>query len=294
MLTLYLRLTLAISRQQELIADEWSVRIAGKQAHISGLRAEGLHGAAFSLYLRQEVEPLARAGIAPDNLFEGFRRYTQSSTWSARSQSLGEALAQHEADPYDSHPALEERIAFAQRLELPDRPMDMTPAHTLLRASEKLERDFSARLRPDGLRPVGWAEVAQHWSELWQSTAARLQAQSPEMTVRALPQLLRNAAQAEEVALGMVPDLQHVHGEERKEHVQGYVRHAASAYLACVLAQHGFNRRTGPGEPIELTRGNTVVNPAEWVQRIAEGEDSLPPLLHEHGIPGSAAVSAAN
>src|SRR5689334_7329486 len=111
--------------------------------------------------------------------------------------------------------------------------MDPTPAHTLMRSPEKLEREFSARMRPDGLRPVGWEEITQHWSELFQSTAARLQAQSPDMTVLALPELLRNAARAEEVALGMAPDLRSVPASQRTAQVQGYVQHAASAYLAC-------------------------------------------------------------
>jgi heat shock protein HtpX len=78
----YLWLTQAISRRQELIADEWSVRIAGRTALITSLQQGELHSAAFKLFVRSEVAPLLQRGVAPDNLFEGYRRFAMSKHWS--------------------------------------------------------------------------------------------------------------------------------------------------------------------------------------------------------------------
>src|SRR5262249_53344885 len=158
-----------------------------------------------------------------------------------------EALAKRASDPFDSHPALEERISFAQSLSWPDRAMDLTPAHTLLQDPDRLERDFSAFLRPDGLRPIAWSEVAAHWGERGRKTAARLQESMPSLTVGALSALLRDTARVESLALVLYPDLNRALEHERRQHAPGLVRHAASAYLAAVLAEHGFAWRTAPG-----------------------------------------------
>jgi Zn-dependent protease with chaperone function len=291
MLKAYLRITQAISRQQELVADEWSVRLEGKTAHLTGLDTEALHGTGFSLYLRNEVNPLCNLGVAPANLFEGYRRFLGSSGWKKLEPKLAEYVSQAEADPYDSHPGHEERKAFAQQLALPDKPMDTTPALSLLEKVDGLEARISEAMRPEELKPVSWNEAAARWGELWAQGAARMQQHRPQATFGEVVRLLRDTAQHEALAEAVEPRLVGYREEDRAALVRSEVVGHASAYLASILARHGFQWQTEPGEPLMITREGHGVDVRALVSGVVEGEEppeTLLALAREAGVPEEA------
>jgi Zn-dependent protease with chaperone function len=291
MLILYMRLTQAISRQQELVADEWSVKLEGKTAHLTGLEQEVVHGFGFHFFMSREVEPLAQLGVGPANLFEGYRRFLTSSSWQKAQGKVAEELGKREPDPYDSHPGHEERLAFARALPLPDKPMDTTPSFTLLENAEALEQRFTTQLRPQSLKPVSWSEVGASWGELWQSSAARVAARVPDFSVASLATLMKDAAAQERFAESINPRLLAYRRADRQEQVQMAAVNYSAAYLACVLSRHGFEWYTAPGEPVMLKRGEVSVDPRGLVQSLQKGEvgpEALEKLMADTGLAPSA------
>lgn len=138
---MFLRITHAISRRQEFVADALAARIAGARALIGGLQA--IHGGAmaFNAYWHMEVMPVLEAGKRPP-LVEGFNRFVSSSAVSSVvARSVEVESAQGKADPYDTHPSLQERIAAAQKLPAGgEQPANDAKAITLLTNARELER----------------------------------------------------------------------------------------------------------------------------------------------------------
>jgi hypothetical protein len=159
LLTAYLRLTQALCRQQDLAADAWSMHIAGKQAHLSGLMQESLHGAGFPLFLEREVYAPGALARAPGNVFAAYRRFLRGADWRRLRPQVAVALAHQPTDPYDACPGLRERLAFARGLPMAEQPVDETPAYRLLSGVEALELRVSAQLWPRMLGSLSWSET---------------------------------------------------------------------------------------------------------------------------------------
>jgi Zn-dependent protease with chaperone function len=114
---IFMMITQAISRQQELEADALAARTAGAGAFIAGLR--GVHGASIAYkYYARENTPVYADGLAPlpepDDSFMHFMRLPRITD--VIRQGIQYELTNPTLDPYDSHPPLAARIAALQRL----------------------------------------------------------------------------------------------------------------------------------------------------------------------------------
>lgn len=284
---LFLRITASISRQQELTADEWSVRLAGRTAHVTGLRQEALHGASFGVFFDHEVAPLARAGVLPRNVFEGYRRFAASSGFARMEPELRKMLSERAADPFDSHPPLEDRIAYAESLALPDLPMDETPGLALLERQADLEAVFSRSLGPPDARLVDWDEAAAVLGERLRRWAARTEARVPGCSAGVVLGAVANPSRRDAVAEAVDPSLVRYGLPDRDERVTELTRHMAFAYLATALVDVGWAFRTSPGEPLDLARGDATLDVAKLVDAAlaSPGEAAaLAARVHEAGL----------
>jgi Zn-dependent protease with chaperone function len=186
---IFLRVTHAVSRRQEFIADELAARTVGARPLMDGLRS--VHGAApaFDYYWRSECAPVFNAGFLPP-LADGFGQFVRAGHIAERMSKLLEAqLAEGKADPYDTHPPLRDRIAAIASLpEGPPLPHDL-PAVSLLDDVPALERELLAQLAGADsaakLEPIVWSEVGARvympqWTRLVQLNAQRLKGITPE------------------------------------------------------------------------------------------------------------------
>lgn len=278
MFNLYLRITQAISRQQELLADEWSVRIAGKTAHVTGLRQEAMHGTSFGLFLQHEVQPLAAFGVTPKNVFEGFRKFSVSSAYKKLEPVLQKALSEAKGDAFDSHPPLEERIAWAQGLALPDLPMDATPGTSLVDRADEFEAAFSSQLAVAELKAVDWSEVGPALATGLDRRAARVQARVPGMTVQKALDVLAQPSQRDAFAEALDPHLVKWALPDRAEQVQNSIVGGLEAYLGILIAAKGYRWDTSPGEPLELKKDEVVLKLRALVGEVYEGKQPLDAL----------------
>ncbi|MCX4527737.1 M48 family metalloprotease [Streptomyces sp. NBC_01551] len=161
----YLRASLSGARRQELAADLAAVRIAGRDATASALRELNALDAAHDFYLRCYATIGLGSSLMPPagQFFGGFR-----TMLAARHDELDGArteLSDEPASPYDSHPALAERVA---RIEaLPDdgragQPGTARPSLELL-----ADADASvAALEPAVLNPTLLTMERVSWEEL--------------------------------------------------------------------------------------------------------------------------------
>lgn len=267
----FLRITHAISRQQEFVADELAARAVGSQALIGGLRT--IHGVApaFNAYWYNECAPVLSAGYRPP-LTDGFQRFVETRQIAeAITKQVDEEMKEGKVDPYDTHPPLKERIAAVEHLPAGDPGPEDPPATTLLTDMAALEEQLLASLvSPDEagkLKPIGWGEVSSQvylpqWKKLVEANHAALAGLLPE----ALPPVaadLKNFGKRLRTTNGDAPD------DEQAEGLAGGVVGAA---LTMLLVARGGSAEAQPGQPITVTSGSRVVEPFGVLSSLASGK----------------------
>ncbi|MFF3672150.1 M48 family metallopeptidase [Microtetraspora malaysiensis] len=140
--TLFLRVSQAVSRRQELEADRFAAAVASREAAGNALRK--VHGTAdvWNLYMERYVGMTGMAGSRPADLFGGFHALVDVH----RAQIAQGDGADEETSPYDSHPSLPQRLVAIAALEDVPHVRDLRPAPALLRdpafAANAVEQTF--------------------------------------------------------------------------------------------------------------------------------------------------------
>jgi heat shock protein HtpX len=160
----FLRTINLVSRRQEYRADELACLVAGRQNLIDGLQTIHRAAAAWPAYWNGEVAPSLSDGSLPA-IGDGFARFVSAPPISAAlTKNLATRLQEENANPYDTHPPLRDRIAAAQNLADSSLPQDQRSAFTLLENLPSTEVKFVEEcvpdMRPGTLKYVAWDDVA--------------------------------------------------------------------------------------------------------------------------------------
>lgn len=100
---MFLRVTHAVSRRQEFVADALAARTVGAQPLSEGLRKVEGAAPAFQAYWQSECLPVLGAGFRPP-IAEGFADFVQSrQVAKAMDEQVAQSLAAGTTDPYDTH-----------------------------------------------------------------------------------------------------------------------------------------------------------------------------------------------
>jgi len=267
---MFLRVTHAISRRQELTADALASRTVGSRPLIEGLRA--IHGAAlaYPAYWSSEVSPVLGAGFHPP-LAEGFGRFVNTGPIAeAVSQSIDAELKGAKPDPYDTHPPLRERIAAVENLPGGRPRTPDPPAITLLENGYELETRLLTALiggrQAQPFKPVMWENVGTQvylpgWEDLVRENASVLAGATP----GSLPELSKNLA---EVGGKMSHPPRAWPSSDEKG--QAAVRLMGAA-LAVALNKHGWVLHSLPGE-LYFQRGDSRIEPFVVILQLASGD----------------------
>ncbi|MBL9138911.1 MAG: M48 family metallopeptidase [Verrucomicrobiales bacterium] len=268
---MFLRITHAVSRRQEFVADELAARAVGSQPLIGGLRT--IHGVApaFNAYWLQECAPVLDAGYRPP-FTEGFRHFVQAEPIAkAINEQLNEELKTGKADPYDTHPPLKERIAAVEHLPAGDVGPEDRPATTLLTDLGKVESRLMASLfKPDfaeKLEPIDWQEVSArvylpNWTALTRANLATLSGVTPE----SLPQ---RAADLKAFAGGMRTQ---DGGTPPTDQAEGLATAVVGSALTLLLSRRGGRIQSLPGQPVSVVFGAVSFEPFAVLRSLAHAE----------------------
>jgi Zn-dependent protease with chaperone function len=160
---LYFLVESAVSRRQELEADQIAARVAGKASAAGALRELPVADTAWAFYLDRYVSMGWDLGLAPADFFGGFGQLL-----AARTEEL--ATSRSEALPtrtsrWDSHPSIASRIAAIEALPNDEATTDEAttaadrPASVLIDGFESLAATVAeGAVKFDQRRRLGWAE----------------------------------------------------------------------------------------------------------------------------------------
>ena len=262
---LFSRITHAISRRQEFVADELAARTVGSGPLISGLRKVHGVGVAFEGFWANEYVPVLNAGFMP-SITGGFDRFLAAPAISeAVAKYLDEELQTGKVNPYDTHPPLKERIAAVEHLPVGEIPDGDTRAITLLQNTVELEKRLLATLiiPAPGMRfqPLDWAELGTQvylpaWKELAKANLRNLKG----ITVGSLPRFSQERGLYWVTAQG-APVM------EADQHSFSYT--VIGAALAALLVDHGWTLHADPGAPVSLRHNEDTIEPFTLMETFA-------------------------
>ncbi len=162
---LYLRITQAISRRQELAADKLAVEISGKKPFVDGLTKIVQLSPPLTYYLNYQFLPVIEEGYIP-SFSEGFVKILNHPIAKENMNTfLKNELVNEKKSPYDSHPSLSDRIESVRDLNEFKIKNNPTKAITLLENPTKVEKEVLSFLIQKEhfvkLKPILWKDVAR-------------------------------------------------------------------------------------------------------------------------------------
>jgi Zn-dependent protease with chaperone function len=260
---LFLEVSAAVSRAQELEADAAAAALAGPDAAGGALRKTDALGAPWDLYFGLDAAPLIERG-ARVALVEGFRRFQAEPR--RRPEVEARLAAATPPDPRDTHPPLAERLAALGPRAVAARPREGADCLALL-GGEVAAEDAWYRRAVSGppLRAVGWDDVGD--AVLLPALTEALKGgplDPARLALDALPELVRDAAGVWSSA-GRGVNLMSPATRAREG------RRLLAEALAAALGARGFRAVVAPGAPVVLRRGEAEVDPAAAVEALREG-----------------------
>jgi Zn-dependent protease with chaperone function len=261
---LFLRVTLAVSRQQERQADALAASIAGAPALAAGLIAIHDAGLAFPSYWFGEVGAVVGAGVYPP-LASGFSRFIEAPEVAEALRKAAEEERQNpRVDPYDSHPSLRERLEALGASDPVTRAAE-GPALALLDDVPGLERELLAPLagneKAAGLARVSWEETGTRvYVPKWRQFIDRHGRALTGVTPSALPTL-------DWKELG-VRVLRTTGSDWAGADVLPAAEYAVSAAVALALVERGYSVTSHPGHSIRLEKPPDSLDLARLRERI--------------------------
>lgn len=269
---LFLRVTHAVSRNQEFVADEVAARAAGAGVMISGLRAVHATSVAYHNYVQQELAPVVQRGYLPP-VSAGFERFLGVSGMEA----FLAAVVQYEeeqgtTDPFDTHPSLKDRIAALRKFP-EGTPGDTRRAAALLTDMSRCERlvhgpESSAQWAHD-LEPIEWDKVVEAvYMPMWRARVDSHGHLLRRFSVGTLP-----TTTADLLKLGSS-----LFGPEEEE-ISDHARVARAwqlivAAVALRLTAIGWTVEALPGNETILRRGAHELRPYSELQAVLDGRSA--------------------
>ncbi|HET9656302.1 MAG TPA: M48 family metallopeptidase [Kineosporiaceae bacterium] len=195
---LYFVVEAAVSRRQELEADQASASAVGAQAAAGALSEIPVLAAAWNFYLEAYVASAWEDGIAPEDLFGGFTALLAGRT-DELTRLRGEQLPE-EHSPWDSHPPIAVRVAALSGMAGPDQARDTRPAHTLVPQFERHCGELTRRLA------AAQDKTLTAWPALTAAAVAGVQQRQADIVYRAVARVGRTATGDLAGLIGLIRD----------------------------------------------------------------------------------------
>jgi Zn-dependent protease with chaperone function len=139
---IFLRITLGASRLQEILADRYAAVAYGVQNFTAGLMHMVRQSLVFNLQVAHEVQQAVKSRRDLSNLYT--LPPLEPDLIGDKVEIQIEEVMSRPTSPYDSHPAVQERIALVQQLEVSKIEENSEPVWDLLPNAEMLQHKMTA------------------------------------------------------------------------------------------------------------------------------------------------------
>jgi Zn-dependent protease with chaperone function len=267
---LFLRLTLRVSRMQELSADALAARTVGSRPLAEGLKVLSGAGAVYEPYLASEVFPALKAGYRPP-LAQGFNEFLAAGHIASGIRAVIDAeMIAGETDPYDSHPPLRERLAALSQMAYDEVSDTSPPAVSLLSDLDSNEAGLIEFMLSDyarkGFQPISWDELpAIVWIPAWRERANSRKEWLKGLTPVSIGELAKDSSfLAVRLRLAAYDRVTNEHHRQEAAAVFG-------AALALALFNRDWQLTARPGEPVLLESNGIVIRPFAIPEDLSSG-----------------------
>jgi len=179
---LYYAVAHSVGRRQELEADEFSVRVAGRDTAASALRELAPLDAAWGYFAGSYATLGQESGRRPEDLFAGFSAMLSDPGTVEKMAEIRAELPEPESSVYDTHPPLSQRIAVIEATAGAQVETDLAPANALLVDLLPTLAAFEEQLLSgSGLTPARWEEIVEQDGALQVAAASQILASSTEV-----------------------------------------------------------------------------------------------------------------
>lgn len=291
---LFLRVTNAISRQQEFTADQLSARVVGAQIAIAGLQKIHRYGMAFQTFFQQEYLPVINSGFQVP-MIQGFEQFIQSPKMSdAISKFYEDQVNKKQADPYDTHPTLKERIDALENHPAGGLSNDQS-ASILVSDISGLEDQLLDAIAVDkekikALKEIDWNDtVNMIYIPQWEKSSKTYQSVLKDLT----PLKLWDAAQNysglfDKIAvIGKILPPKVSSSQVPADQKLQVVANIIGFAFVIALYRNGWKINTSPGDDIHLTKAKKSIEPFEIFPKLAKREllrDDWQKLCEKNGV----------
>lgn len=173
---LYAAVSRSVNRRQELEADQYMARIAGRQAAASALRELAPIDGAWNHFVEAYLSLGRGVRLRPQGVFGGFSAFLGEPVRQSQMEQVRLNPPERRPSRYDSHPSTEARVAAIMALPADNQPDESGRAVGLLDHPAEVLRELEAWMF-DGskLSPSAWQDmVAQAGAEHARSLASAL------------------------------------------------------------------------------------------------------------------------
>lgn len=264
---LFLRITHAVSRQEEFAADAVAVQAVGGGAVAGGFRKLEKHGGAFSCYVQNEWLPMLSDRIVMP-LIPGYRAMLAAPEMPAFLERMAQECreADAKADPYSTHPTMRQRLdavaelagrdALADEGDAADRMQAITLIPDLAAAENRLFNDVLIAPKDLGTRRcVEWEDVLEAvYFPLWHENLKRYKEELRRIRVGEVGDILAESDRL--AALFSRPPAMNDDAAWQTE-----LRNIIGSSLSLVLAARGYKGSALPGHGVRFVCGALTVCP---------------------------------
>lgn len=267
---MFLRVTHAISRRQETIADELAAAIEGSRHLASGLRKIYAASLAYESYWDNELAPALESGFLPPYA-KGFQQYIEAGpVKESITSALNKELESTETNPYNTHPPLRERLIPLENFPPGPDQNDQPPAILLLGESETWESALFKPLESNlgkKLEPAGWENLGQlvYWPR-WEKVVQKHQSDLAGITLGSLPEF---PGGWEELSGKLAVTTERAFDPVEKNNYFAYVVGAA---ITVSLVKQGWSFDVSPGVAISVKSGSKKLEPFNITRQLVLGE----------------------
>jgi Zn-dependent protease with chaperone function len=293
---LYFRLTRPIERRQELAADALSAALVTSAVTASALEKAHVATPLYERYLQDDVGFAVLRGAMPTDLREGFLRLRDRFLDTDEGRAFTAHVRTVATDPYDTHPALAERLrALEERADSSGGSADVRSATTLWADPSRLEAWLQeatlervlAAIAASG-RSVGAVRV-RPWASIPEDVYAPAAFESARRAAERLHPLFPRAAtlgamfaevwrgleagRVGELAVRVSPALLHVSQSEGERVALRECADLLTTLLQGALLERGATIEDSLGEAgLVMRLGSERVSATEELQRLARDE----------------------